>query len=307
MTSTQEHRVKLGRTGLDVCRIGIGGGCGISDADLEYAISRGVNYVFSSTDLHASMYRSSWETIRRVAGRGSRRRDEIVLVGCSYVNDPEKIVGIVVDHMHAWNIDHLDVFQWGWVTPQNENPHLIDATQRFLSSDEGRAIADAVAGVAREVQDELRCRGYARHLGVSTHDRALAVRLAQNERVGIAMVRYNIAHRGVEREFFAELPAARPGVVVYNAGHTAAGSLTNLPAGLKYAPTQRDLYRFVLDSPFVDVVLTGPKDRDEIDEALRTLDEPPLHPSVRAYLEKYGDVFSGRKVVAASPWTDLPL
>src|SRR5947209_13807051 len=63
-TPNTARRVRLGRTDLEVTRIGIGCGNGINNADLQYAISRGVNYIFTSSDMHAAAYRRSWGGIR---------------------------------------------------------------------------------------------------------------------------------------------------------------------------------------------------------------------------------------------------
>ena len=68
-TPNTARRVRLGRTDLEVTRIGIGCGNGINNADLQYAISRGVNYIFTSSDMHADdahIERISSERIRLI-------------------------------------------------------------------------------------------------------------------------------------------------------------------------------------------------------------------------------------------------
>jgi aryl-alcohol dehydrogenase-like predicted oxidoreductase len=296
-------RVRLGRTDLEVCRIGIGCGAGLSGADLEYAISRGANYVFTSSDLHAVTYRRSWSVIRRL--RRSSRCEEIVLVACSYVCDPEKLIGILVDQLLAWRLDHVDVFQWGWVT-RTADPHVLLATaDAVLRKRTIREVVGPRLEAAGQVGSEMRARGYARHLAISTHDRAIAREAAGDPNLDVLMFRYNLAHRGAEREIFPFLPARpdRPGIVVFNTSHDAAGSLRTPPAALppgKYLPDQGDLYRFCLDVPDVDVVLTGPRSRREIDEALDTLRRPPQSPPLRRYLEKYGDLHAGKVRVATA-------
>jgi aryl-alcohol dehydrogenase-like predicted oxidoreductase len=291
-------RTTLGRTGLDVCRIGIGCGNGLSSSDLEYAVALGVNYVFTSTDFHAPMYSRSWPAVRRFCRRGSRRRHEVVLVACSYVNDPEKVAGVVADHLVAWNLDHVDIFQWGWVTRANDPRTLVSIAERDLCTAEGRAMLDRRFSVVRHVRDELQCRGYARHIAVSTHDRRLASELAAYDGLDVVMLRYNTAHRGAEDDVFPVLAASpnRVGTVVFNVGHTARGSLTVAPAGLpagKHVPDQAELYRFALDRSEIDVVLTGPSNRAEVDAAMSALQRPPLSPEKRRYLEKLGDVHRG--------------
>ena len=293
---------RLGRTDLEVCRIGIGGGGGLSSADLRYAMSRGINYYFHSTDLHAAQYERSRSALRSVFGRASPRRDKLVLSVVSYVCDPEKIFAVLADQLHTIGADYVDVFNWGWVTRRNEPGALLQTADDVLRKQIRRKDAAAIAGVAREAGADLRSRGYARYLGITTHDRPLAAELANDPLVDVVMCRYNIAHRGAEREFFPKLPPARPGVVTFNAAHGARGMLAVAPPGFpkeRYVPAYGDLYRFALDRPEIDVVLTGPATREHVDASLRTLDGPPLEPRMRAYLEKYGDIHSGAAVIVA--------
>lgn len=299
--NTSTH-VNLGKTGLRVCRIGIGGGSGLGSDGLEHALASGVNYVFHSSDLHPLTYARSRAAIRRVCRGGSRRRDEMVLATVSYMCDAEKLLGAVVDQLMSLRVDHVDVFHWGWVTRQNDPNSLLPATYEVLRTAEGRKVIEQMTGVARQVADELRSRGYARFLGISTHDRLLAAELSNHPLVDVVMFRYNIAHRGAEQQIFPALPADRPGTVAFNTTHNANGSLTQPPRGFpdgKYRPSYEDLYRFVLDRPEIDVVLTGPTTKEHVDTSLRALSGPPLDERVRAYLCKYGDVHSGKAVVTA--------
>ena len=298
-------RIRLGRTDLEVTRIGIGCGNGINNVDLHYAISRGVNYIFTSSDMHAAAYRRSWGGIRRVVRRGSARRHDIVLVGCSYVNDAEKLPGIVADHMMSWGADHLDVFQWGWLTRINQPAPLLDATDRMMRTEAARKNLDSFFRTVRQVGDELRARGYARYIGVSTHDRALASEIAGHEQLDVLMYRYNIAHRGAEHDIAPALAALprRPGTVVFNTLHAAGVSLATPPPGLppgKHVPDHAELYRFALDRHDVDVVLAGPANRAHVDAALDALDRAPLEPRKQEYLRKLGDLRNGRVRVATA-------
>jgi aryl-alcohol dehydrogenase-like predicted oxidoreductase len=290
-------RAVLGRTGLEACRIGIGGGSGLPEADIEHALARGVNYLFVSSDFHAVMYHPMWRLLRRY-GRGSRR-EGLLIAGCSYICDPEKLAGILADQLVSWGIDYVDVFQWGWVTERNDPDLLLRCADEGLRS---AAVSAAVAeqlGVAEEVVRELRRRGYARFLAISTHDRAIARALAAHPRSDLLMVRYNLAHRGLEDDVFPHLaePGRRPGLVAFNAAHDARGLLSRPPAGLppgRYVPDVGDLYRFALDRAEIDVVLAGPANREQLDVALDALDRPSLDPVKRTYLERYGDLHAGR-------------
>lgn len=300
--SSPVSHVRLGRTQLDVCPIGIGCGIGIASADVEYAIDRGVNYVFWSSDLHPTTYTPANEALRALCGRGSARRDSVVLAACSYLSDPEKIMAVVADQLLALRLDHVDVFVWGWVTNWGDPDVLVERTRPVVCEPASRAVIDSFFSLTRQVEDELRCRGYARYLGISTHEKTIAARLAANDCVDVVMVRYNIAHRGAEKVVFDTLrPGTRPGIVAFNTTHNASGSLTEPPPGLPaqcYRPTHADLYRFGLQRPEVDVVLTGPQNRAHVDHALSALAAGPLEPRLYEYLKTYGDLHMGRVRVA---------
>ena len=101
----------LGRTGLRVSPLGIGGG--IRSRDLLYAFDRGINYFFYSSDLHHHFYRSSARAIRQLCGSGSRVREQVVLATVSYVNDPEKLFAVLWDQFAELGVDYVDVF-YSW-------------------------------------------------------------------------------------------------------------------------------------------------------------------------------------------------
>lgn len=303
LDSALSSYVRLGRTELDVCPIGIGCGIGVTSADVEYAIERGINYLFWSSDLHPTTYSPAREALRGYCRKGSAQRDKVVLAACSYLCDPEKVMAAVADQLVALKIDHVDVFFWGWVTRWNDPAGLVAKTKPVICDADSRKEIDAFFALTRQVEDELRCRGYARYLGVSTHDKAIAAELSANDAVDVLMVRYNIAHRGVERQVFDGLRAgARPGIVAFNTTHNVNGSLASRPPGLAeryYKPTHGDLYRFALARPEVDVVLTGPQNRAHIDHALSALAAGPLDAALDEYLCKLGDLHMGRVQVAS--------
>jgi hypothetical protein len=113
---------------------------------------------------------------------------------------------------------------------------------------------------------------------------------AADGRFDVLHVRYNAAHTGAERDVFPMLDPAvpRPGTVAYTA--TRWGQLcdpSKMPEG--EAPLRgRDCYRFVLSSPHFDVCMTGPKNAEELREALAALDEGPLTPDEDARFRRIG-------------------
>lgn len=307
------HRT-LGKTGLRVSPLGIGGGCGIGDRDLRYAFERGINYFFFSSDLHHCTYRRSARAIQELCGAGSSVRDQVVLATVSYVNDPEKVFGVLLDQFGELGIEYVDVFHWGWVTERSACAELFDAARELTREEETiRFYRERLAmrAQAAEVNEGLLRRGLARFVGASFHDRPLARRWLPA--LDVVMLRYNMAHAGVETDVFPYLSGDRatdPGVVAFNTAHDTNGMLYQPPPGYPegmYAPSPPDCYRWALSHPAVDVVLAGVRNRREVDAALAAMEHGPMSEAERAALRRYGDLHAGRLRVGAAPRRTQPV
>jgi predicted aldo/keto reductase-like oxidoreductase len=57
--------------------------------------------------------------------------------------------------------------------------------------------------------------------------------------------------------------------------------------------TAGDCYRFCLSSPHVDVVLSGPKNTQELDENLSALAKGPLTPDEESWIRDFGRAVHG--------------
>jgi predicted aldo/keto reductase-like oxidoreductase len=301
-----EHRV-LGKTGLRVSPLGIGGGGGIDSADLLYAFERGINYFFYSADFHHETYRPTAAALRELCGAGSCVREEVVLATVSYVNDPDKLIGVLVDQFHELGVDYIDIFHWGWVGARHADAALFDAVHALKGdADLTRRVRtwQAQREQAAEVNEELLRRGLVRFVGASFHERATARQWLSA--VDVLMVRYNMAHAGVETLVFPGLcgdPAQDPGVVVFNTAHSGRGMLYEPPPDYPphmYVPWPPDCYRWALTHPAVDLVLTGMSDRHQVDAALAAMERGPMTEAERAALRKYGDLHIGRLQVKSA-------
>jgi aryl-alcohol dehydrogenase-like predicted oxidoreductase len=252
--------VTLGRTGLEVGRLGIAASYGVPAAAVERAFERGVNYLY-------------WGTLRRDAfAQAIRnlapRRDRMVMVVQSY----SRVAGLVgwslERALRKLRLDHADILLFGlWNRPLP--PRIVEAGLK------------------------LQQRGLARHLALSTHHRPLAAQLASDERFGALHVRYNAEHPGAERDIFPLLPAInRPGIVSFTA--TSWGRLLDrrrTPPG-EPVPTSADCYRFVLSNPAVDVCLTGPSSEEQVTQALEALDRGPMPPEEIAWMRRVGSALT---------------
>ena len=106
-------------------------------------------------------------------------------------------------------------------------------------------------------------------IGISSHNRTLFTRLADENDFDVFHVRYNAANSGAEKDVFPHLNKDnRPGIVSFTA--TRWGQLLNekkMPAG-EPPLSASDCYRFALSNSSVDVCLSGPKNMKMMKECM---------------------------------------
>ncbi len=256
----------LGRTGLTVFPIGIGGGYSLSRKDLDYARDRGVNYFF-----WGPVFPTYYPMARWLPSLKPEQREKIILTTVSYVwKIPGSISRSVERHLRWLGTDYLDVFHLGWIRSKDEK-----ALEKLL---------------------KLKDKGLIRHLAISAHNRRLAARLANEWPLDVIMIRYNAAHRGAEQELFPHLPEGGPAVVSFNS--TRYRSLLRRPRGWpedEPIPTPEDCFRFVLNHPKIDLCLAGPRNRSELEAPLRAVELGPLDQERYDWLCRFGAAVRGTK------------
>jgi aryl-alcohol dehydrogenase-like predicted oxidoreductase len=104
------------------------------------------------------------------------------------------------------------------------------------------------------------------------------------------MVRYNAAHTGAEQDIFPRLAKRKPAIIAYTA--TRWRGLLKRPKNWSGpVMTASDCYRFCLSNPNVDIVLTGPKNRRQLQENLIDLCEKgPLSEEEIGWIREYGQI-----------------
>jgi aryl-alcohol dehydrogenase-like predicted oxidoreductase len=253
----------LGRTRIEVCRLGVSASYGVPGAAVERAFEQGVNYIY-----WGSMRRAQFgQALRNLASH----RDRFVLVIQSY----SAMAGLLsfsleraLRELHFDYADALLLGMWGRLPP----PRFLEAFHR------------------------LKARGLVRYLAVSTHTRKLVPVLAAGNDVEIVHFRYNAAHPGAEQDIFPHLPpeGARPGLVSFTA--TSWGQLLKsrkIPRDLP-RPTAVDCYRFVLTRPEVDVCMTGPSTAEHMEQALEALRRGPMTEDELEWMRRVGRAVSGK-------------
>jgi aryl-alcohol dehydrogenase-like predicted oxidoreductase len=138
---------------------------------------------------------------------------------------------------------------------------------------------------------EAKRDGAVRRIGVTSHQRPLAARMAASGLLDLVMIRYNAAHRGAEREVFPVTQPLGLPVIAYTALRWGAlpRPTPDDPPGWS-VPRASDWYRFVLQHPAVAVTLAAPRTRAEMDEDLGVLDAAgPLGDEEYAVLAGHGE------------------
>lgn len=252
------NRVTLGRTGLSVSPLAVAGGYGVDDQSLLRAFDRGVNYWYHGSFMRPGMT----SAIKQLVATG--KRDQLVLVLQSYARWPWLLERGLAKSVRMLGVERCDVLLLGW----------------YNSSPSAKIL---------ERVERLHEKGLVRHVAISSHNRPAFQTFANDPRYGILHVRYNAAHTGAERDVFPLLPAKDPpGTVAYTV--TRWGSLLKA-SGAPNGETPmrgRDAYRFALSNSNVNVCMTGPRNRFEMDEALATLDEGPLSPEEDQRIRRLG-------------------
>lgn len=256
-TGTFEPR-RLGKTGLTVGRLGVSGGYGAPAKAFEMAFERGCNYFY-----HGSFRRKGMnEAVKNLCANG--KRDEMVILAQIYT-------------------------RWGWQFRRSFEKFLIKTGLEYAdvlllglyNSEPSEKILDICAG--------LKEKGLVRFIAISGHNRKAFPKYAKKELADILHIRYNAVNRGAETEVFPHLPEERPGIVAFTAtSHKKLLKPRNMPRG-EQTPRASDCYRFVLSNPSVDVVITGPADMKQMEEALLTLERGPLSVEEMDWMRRVGD------------------
>jgi aryl-alcohol dehydrogenase-like predicted oxidoreductase len=267
-----ERRI-LGRTGLEVGRVGISSSYGVSGDVLERAFERGIDYIYWGSRRLASF----GEGLKRL----KPQRDRFVLVIQSYTRIASLMAWSLERALRELHFDHTDVLLLGmWNKPVP--PRILDAAR------------------------ELKRRGLVRFLAISTHHRATVPQVALANDFDIVHFRYNAAHPGAEKDIYPHLPVInRPGMVSFTA--TSWGQLTgqanimarianpshSIPKGER-VPTAMDCYRFVLSRPEVDVCMTGPSNAERMEEAFAAWERGPMTEEELAWMYHVGLAVAGK-------------
>jgi aryl-alcohol dehydrogenase-like predicted oxidoreductase len=258
--------------GIPVCRLGLAsyGTTAITPDDVLHALGRGVNFL-------------NWQGLaegpsdgdaftRAVASLGAGRQSVVVCVQFGARRAAEAAEELRAA-LAVLKTDYIDVL----------TPYYVESAEEWEE-------INAAGGAMEYLRDEKR-DGVVRRIGVTSHQRKLAARMAESGLLDVVMVRYNAAHRGAEREVFPVTGRLRMPVISFTALRWGAllKPTPDDPPGYS-VPRASEWYRFVLQGPAVSVALHAPQTRGELEEGLRVLEaEGPLGEAEYAALAAHGE------------------
>lgn len=251
------HATPKALHGKTVHRLGLAANYGIDEDGVRVAMDRGIN-VFLWTRRNKGM-RSP------VASALKSKRDEVAVIGFATVGYFGWTIRSGAESLlKELGTDYLDVYLLGWL-----------------------GVGSAWTNTTERELVHLRESGKVKAIGVSIHDRPRAGKLAESSPLDLLMIRYNAAHPGAEREIFPHVKAQSPSILAYTA--TSWRKLLKRPSGWNgQVMTAGDCYRFQLSNPHVDLALTGPGSRAELEQNLDAVERGPLSEEESRWMRDFG-------------------
>jgi len=257
----------LGNTGIRARRLGLSASYWPGKQTVHRALDAGVNLFFLFG------FDRQMVTVMRDLSQ-SRRHELIYTTGAyNYIWARQDIRKAFEKRLKQLHTDYIDFFLFLGVMKESEMAPKV--------------IEDLLA---------LRNEGKVRGIGLSTHNRRFAGRLASEGLLDTFMIRYNAAHRGAEEDIFPHLAAHNPTLISYTA--TRWSYLVRRPKNWpkdRPIPTAPQCYRFVLTNPHVDVCLTAPRNLKQLEENLTALSAGPLTKEEMAFMQEFGDAIHHTK------------
>ena len=255
--------------------MGIAGNYGLASSDIPWAAEQGANYW-----LWGMGFKKISEGLRDTI-KSNREEHIVALLGWGYFG--WQIRKSVERALRILNTDYLDIYKLGWL-----------------------GITSSYRNATIEALLKLREEGKIRAIGTSIHNRKRAGELVKESEIDVFMIRYNAKHPGAEQDIFPHLEAREPTIVSYTA--LAWTQLTSplksvdmppWPGEVKSTPipplSPELCYRFALSNPHVHIVLTGPKNREQLKSNLAALEKGPLNDEELQWIRQYGQVLRTKR------------
>ena len=252
-------RTVLGRTGIEITRLGVGGAyCETADG-YRQALDCGVNYLDT-----ARAYRDGED--EKVVGEAlQNRREQIILATKTGQRSGDGARRELETSLRLLRTDYIDIYQL-----------------HHLNMAEEREKAFALDGALSEVQ-KAKEEGLIRFIGVTGHDWKQIGLAVSTGAFDTVLCWYNCAMRDPEETVFPAASAHETGVAIMNA------SRNDRLFAESGEPSPEQFYRYVLGEQSVHLTVMGLRDVDRFCGIAAALGErATLTPEERADLEGYG-------------------
>lgn len=264
----------LGSTDLKVSKLGLAATYRPGKKAIYRAIDEGMNYFFWF-NIDTQMIKVLRDVLK------SKRENYVVATGAyNLIYGHPNLRRTLEKRLRTLNTDYIDVFHFLGVLKERE--------------------------FKEETREELyrfKKEGKIRFVGISTHNRKFAGKLADEGKIDVIMMRYNAVHRGAEKDVFPFLKKHSPGVVSYTA--TCWRYLLKRPRGwpqTKKVPDAGLCYRFALSNPCVNVCLTSPTNQKQLEENLKAVRHGPLSDEEMNFMKDFGDAVYRKKKSFLAGW-----
>ena len=231
---------------------------------VRVAHSGGVNFFFFYSLSHSPLVEALLPLVRQ-------RRDDLIVSTGSGSRTPKGLERTRRTICRRLGVDTLDIFFAEYISPADDLAKVFDPG----------GVLDVLCAWRRE--------GAIRYVGVSAHNRDLALRLVTDGRIDVLMHRFNMAHRGAADSVLRAAVAHGIPVVAFTATRWQT-LLKGHPEWMGPVPSAPDCYRYCLTAPAVQVVLSAPKTSGQARENLTILGEETLGRDTVSTWESYGDL-----------------
>lgn len=249
----------LGRTGLTVTRLGIGGAYCESAEVYRRAIDAGINYIDT-----ARAYRDGED--EKVIGTAIKgQRDKLIIATKTHERDAISARKDLETSLQTLSVDYIDIYQL-----------------HHLNTQDGRVKALAPGG-ALEMAQKAREEGLVRFIGLTGHDWFQVQEGVATGLFDTVLCWYNCAMKIPERTVFPAADKHDTGVVIMNA------SRNDRLFEAADAPPSEAFYRYVLSHKSVNVTIMGLRDIERFHRVAKALSEQEtLTSEAKTGLETYG-------------------
>ena len=270
------QRRKLGRTGLDVSPIAIGGaafsyvhssmgwnpksdeGRKVVYQTLNTALDRGINYVDT-----APAYGNGYSETLIGEVMKTRRQECVLASKVWYELDHQGVIDSVNASLERLQTDHIDIVQvHGRMYTPAEVEHVLT----------GGPLAALLA---------LRAAGKIGHIGITSEEPWTVIPFLAHEAIEVYQIAYNIIYQAAARHFLIEAGKANAGVVTMRTMTSGIFQREMSFLAPEWQPAH-DLYdvalKFVLSDSRVQAGIVGMRWPHEVEQNARLLEgwEPPV-------------------------------